>query len=98
MNPYESPRDVEPLELEDTDFGPPHPSNRTMSIVIGIPGILFFVLGVLGLFGSLLDASISPHRGFVVTASIFIIGFVLPVIGLTMMWVSSFLWRYDSSQ
>lgn len=97
MNPYESPREIEQLELDDSDFGPPHPSNRTMSVVIGVPGLLFFGIGVLALTGTLLAASVSPQKPFNITASMVIIDVILPTIGLTLLWVSAFLWRYDAT-
>ena len=102
FNPYEAPKSVEivrDLDLQETDGVPErrhHLSNRFMSFVIGIPGFLFLCAGLPYLTLALFMSPRSPAAELRSTS--FFIGIVGLISGTAMLWVSVFLWRYDSTR
>ena len=97
LNPYESPIEIEPDSDDDADGTEEgrrhHLSNRVMSAVIALPGLLFLIFGASSWF-DLLPRS----RSFILDhlPPVILIAVVLPMIGIAMLSVSFFLWRYQS--
>jgi hypothetical protein len=94
VNPYDAPRIVDAAGLRHANAGPPHLSNRVMAWVFALPATLFLVVGCTCWADLILNVSVPAGKKTSVMAAVAIGGFVLPALGLAMMGIAVFLWRY----
>ena len=98
VNPYDAPRIVESTRVRDAESGPTRLSNRVMASVVGLPATLFLIVGFAFWAEMLLRVTIPTGKETAFMWVIVIAGVLLPALGLAMMGVSIFLWRYSDTQ
>jgi VIT1/CCC1 family predicted Fe2+/Mn2+ transporter len=93
MNPYQTPADV-PLARDPSRkwaIGEHLQSNRAISVVMGVPGIVFTAIGMIPILAAV--APSNPHENTVPVA-VLGVGVALTVLGIGLLSVAIFLWRY----
>ena len=97
VNPYDAPQLIDPVGASETDSADdvqPRLSNRVMALVIGVPAILFLLVGCVFWAETLLRVSVPAGKTTAFLWVTIVAGLLLPTIGVAMIAVSVFLWRY----
>ena len=97
VNPYDAPQFVDPVVASETDSADdvqPRLSNRVMALAIGVPAILFLLVGCVFWAEALLGVSVPAGKMTAFLWATIVAGMLLPTVGVAMIAVSVFLWRY----
>ena len=97
VNPYDAPQSADVTRAVDSEKLDDHQrrlSNRVMALAIGITAFLFIMVGCSFWAETLRGVSVPAGNLKAFTIVTIVAGFTLPTIGLAMMGVAVFLWRY----